>query len=116
MISMFNGQRTIGRSSRIAVALVGAGVVLAACSGGANDSGTDSGSSTYETGLVNMQSEGGDPVTGGTLTYGVQLLTPTLDPLRATARGGQGGEALAAVYDVLMKYDTDSGEFAPQLA
>lgn len=116
MISMFYGQRTIGRSSRIAVALVGAGVVLAACSGGATGDGADSGSGTYETGLVNIQSESGDPVAGGTLTYGVQLLTTTLDPVRATARGGQGGEALAAVYDVLMKYDTESGAFSPQLA
>lgn len=116
MIPMFYGHRMTGRSGRMAAALVGVGVVLAACSSGANGEGSQSGSDTYETGLVNVQSEGGDPVAGGTLTYGVQLLTPTLDPLRATARGGQGGEALAAVYDVLMKYDIGSGEFSPQLA
>lgn len=119
MITMPYQRRAIGRASRIAVAMVGVGAMLAACSSGpSGDSAesADSDNARYQTGLVNTQSEVGDPVDGGTLTYGVQLLTTTLDPIRAVARGGQGGEALAAVYDVLMKYDTTSGEFSPKLA
>lgn len=55
-------------------------------------------------------------IDGGTLTYGVQLLAASLDPTKTAARGGSGGEALAAVYDVLVAYDTETDTFEPKLA
>lgn len=116
MISTRYRRRASGHIGRVAVALVGACAALTACSSGAHGESDDSGGDAYRTGFVNVQDGDGDPAPGGSLTYGVQLLTPTLDPTRAVARGGQGGEALAAVYDVLMQYDTESGEFEPKLA
>src|SRR5699024_9971170 len=70
----------------------------------------------FRVGLVNQQDDGGDPVRGGTLVTGTQLLVNSLDPVATGARGGSGGEALALIYDVLMQYDVDSGEFSPKLA
>src|SRR5699024_2038560 len=71
----------------------------------------------FQRGMVNAQSDPGDVVRGGTLTFGVQALAPVLDPAKQGAgRGGTGGDAAAAVYDVLMKYDAESGGFTPQLA
>ncbi|WP_247596040.1 MULTISPECIES: ABC transporter substrate-binding protein [unclassified Rhodococcus (in: high G+C Gram-positive bacteria)] len=65
--------------------------------------------------MVNVQSQAGEAVMGGTLTYGVQLLPTSLDPAKTGARDDAGG-ALAAVYDVLMSYDTGTGGFEPKLA
>ena len=107
-----------GRYSRAAVAVVGVGAIVVGCAssndGGDDDSGTAAGD--FQTGMVNEQDAPGDPVSGGTLTYGVQLLASSLDPTKTAARGGSGGEALAAVYDVLASYDEESNTFEPKLA
>ena len=108
----------IGKVSRVAVALFGTGVLLVGCASNGDDSGTDTTTASADivTGMVNEQPDPGTAVAGGTMTYGVQVLVPSLDPTKTAARGGSGGEAFAAVYDVLMSYDTASGEFEPKLA
>ena len=108
----------IGKVSRVAVALFGTGVLLVGCASNGDDSGTDTTTASADvvTGMVNEQPDPGSAVAGGTMTYGVQVLVPSLDPTKTAARGGSGGEAFAAVYDVLMSYDTASGEFEPKLA
>lgn len=110
----------LGAYGKTAIAVVAAGVVLAGCASSGDGSPTaDTGSNDaggYQTGMVNVQSAGGDAVQGGQLTYGVQVLVPSLDPTKVAARGGSGGEALAAVYDVLVTYDTENKTFAPKLA
>lgn len=108
-----------GRYSRAAIAVVGVSAVLAGCA--SSNDGADSGPTGtvpegFQTGMINAQPAPGDAVDGGTLTYGVQLLAASLDPTKTAARGGSGGEALAAVYDVLISYDTESGKFEPKLA
>ena len=109
----------LGNYSRVAVAVVAAGAVLAGCASGngANDSADgDAAPGGFQTGMINEQEAPGDAVDGGTLTYGVQLLAASLDPAKTGARGGSGGEALAAVYDVLVTYDTETNEYQPKLA
>ena len=111
--------RRIGKISRVAVALSAAGILLVGCASTDNDTSSAGGDSTASaalTGMVNPQADPGPAVAGGTLTYGVQVLAATLDPTKTAARGGSGGEALAAVYDVLVSYDTTSGDFQPKLA
>ena len=112
------GGTRLGTIGRAAVAVIGASVILAGCSSNSSNDGEAAGSTpgSIETGMVNAQSDAGDAVSGGTLTYGVQLLAATLDPTKTAARGGSGGEALAAVYDVLMQWDSATGEFSPKLA
>ncbi len=98
--------------------MFGTGVLLVGCASNGDDSGTDTTTASADvvTGMVNEQPDPGTAVAGGTMTYGVQVLVPSLDPTKTAARGGSGGEAFAAVYDVLMSYDTASGEFEPKLA
>ncbi|WP_024794388.1 ABC transporter substrate-binding protein [Tomitella biformata] len=107
-----------GRYCRTAVAVVGASAILAGCAS-SNDGAGDNAAEVpagFQTGMVNVQPAPGQAVDGGTLTYGVQLLAASLDPTKTAARGGSGGEALAAVYDVLMSYDTDTNTYEPKLA
>lgn len=108
----------LGKYSRISVALIGAGILLSSCSSGNGDvsiNDTADVGSAFQTGLVNVQEKQGEVVKGGTLTYGVQLLPPSLDPAKTAARDDAGG-ALAAVYDVLMSYDPATDEFKPKVA
>lgn len=100
-----------GKHGRIAITLLSAGLLLVGCT--ASDAGAGDG--VFQTGMVNVQSEAGKAVAGGTLTYGVQLLPTSLDPAKTGARD-DAGAALAAVYDVLMIQDTETGEFEPKLA
>ncbi|MFE4498515.1 ABC transporter substrate-binding protein [Rhodococcus sp. NPDC056743] len=98
---------------RTAIALLGAGVILTGCASSNDTASSNAG--TFQTGMVNVQPTPGDAVKGGTLTYGVQFLPTSLDPAKTAARDDAGG-ALAAVYDVLMSYNTATGEFDPKLA
>lgn len=109
----------LGRYTRIAVTLFAAVGLLVGCASGndaENSTGDTDTNDSFQIGMVNQQPTAGDPVQGGTLTYGAQLLPASLDPVKTTARGGTGGEALAAVYDVLIAYDAPTGMFAPKLA
>src|SRR5699024_1594293 len=99
------------RTAHVATAVLAAVTLVAGCAGSGGDGGSPGGSGQaagggFERGMVNAQSDPGDVVRGGTLTFGVQALAPVLDPAKQGAgRGGTGGDAAAAVYDVLMKYD-----------
>ncbi len=113
------GRRRLRRIGQGTVALLAAGALAAGCSSSADTggaTGTAESVDGYRVGLVNQQGDDGDPVRGGTLVTGTQLLVNSLDPVATGARGGSGGEALALVYDVLMQYDVESGEFSPKLA
>lgn len=67
-------------------------------------------------GPVGVQAASSDPVDGGVLTYGTFTLPTSLDPARTVASGSTGGTEMAAVYDLLMRYDAAAGDFVPQLA
>jgi peptide/nickel transport system substrate-binding protein len=54
---------------------------------------------------------------GGTLTMGMGLqLAISLDPTVAPGTGVAGGTELAAMYDTLMRYNPDTGDFEPLVA
>jgi peptide/nickel transport system substrate-binding protein len=53
---------------------------------------------------------------GGSLTVGVFSLTKGLDPVVSTGSGTTGGTELAAIYDTLMRWNAEIGEYEPRLA
>jgi len=54
---------------------------------------------------------------GGSLTFGDFRSPTSLDPAGPnTASGVVGGAAMAAIFDVLVRYDAESGTFVPQVA
>ncbi|CRK57793.1 Dipeptide-binding ABC transporter, periplasmic substrate-binding component (TC 3.A.1.5.2) [Alloactinosynnema sp. L-07] len=104
--------------SRLAIAAVACAALASAC---ASTSGDNAGQQTaergrYEFGLVGGQSDAGAPVRGGTLTFADYAEARSLNPTLTYATGASGGDALAAVYDVLMRYDSESGKHEPWLA
>lgn len=70
----------------------------------------------YEFGLVGDQGDPGEPVKGGTLTFADYSEARSLNPTLTYATGSSGGDALAAVYDVLMRYNSATGEHDAWLA
>ncbi|WP_182358856.1 ABC transporter substrate-binding protein [Tomitella gaofuii] len=112
------------RHMRRAIAALGiAGtLVLAGCASGGTTSGGDGtsaaagGSGMHAPGPVGDQEDAGTPKDGGTLTFGTFNFPRSLDPTHTRASGAVGGTELAAIYDVLVRPDYDSGGFVPQLA
>ncbi|MEV7005148.1 ABC transporter substrate-binding protein [Streptosporangium sp. NPDC051022] len=117
---MANSCTRSSRWLRAGVALLAAGV-LAACSTSPSTPGTaekaqaSDVTKTYKAGLVGV-SEGGTPVKGGTLTYAAMAETPVLDPAKVIYSASTGGIEMSAVFDVLMRWDSATGELEPQLA
>ncbi|WP_161962485.1 ABC transporter substrate-binding protein [Nocardioides speluncae] len=72
--------------------------------------------SVYGAGLVGDTEDERDPVEGGTLTFADYSEARSLDPTQTIATGASGGTALAAVYDVLVRYDDAAGKYEPWLA
>ncbi|SEK70757.1 peptide/nickel transport system substrate-binding protein [Blastococcus sp. DSM 46786] len=101
------------------VATFGAGaLVLSACGGGG---GAPSGSASGETpepttGIIGGQEDCDNPVEGGTLTLADFSEARSLNPTQTIASAFAGGTALAAVYDVLVRYNPETQEFEPHLA
>ncbi|WP_026452846.1 ABC transporter substrate-binding protein [Saccharomonospora iraqiensis] len=79
--------------------------------GTAADGGTD-----YRTGLRNTDPGAATPDRGGTFTMAAFSEPRVLDPARTIVAGSTGGVALAAVYDVLMRWDSEREEVVPRLA
>ncbi|QYJ03084.1 ABC transporter substrate-binding protein [Nocardioides panacisoli] len=73
-------------------------------------------SDIYTAGVVGVEGDPGEPQTGGTLTIADYSEARSLDPTQTIPNGAAGGNALAAVYDVLMRYDQASDSFEPWLA
>jgi peptide/nickel transport system substrate-binding protein len=87
------------------------------------DSGADGGSgdapesgSALTIGAVNVQSNEGDPVKGGTLTFSGYSAVTSLDPSKTQIAGSVAGSELGAIYDTLLRYDPTSQKFVPKLA
>lgn len=58
----------------------------------------------------------GTPTSGGSLTMGVFSETNSLDPVVSFGTGYAGGTEMIAIFDVLMRYDVETGEYKPQMA
>lgn len=101
---------------RLLAAPAAAALVLAGCasagepvaSGGAAANG-------LREGMVNA-SDSGDPVAGGTLSFGAYSEPASLDPAVAIAAVTTGGVEMVNIYDSLLRFDSESNEFVPQLA
>lgn len=91
-------------------------LALSSCASTDGKQETHGDAAEYTTGLVNVSEAGGDPVQGGTLTFGAFSEPAVLDPAQAIVAGSTGGVSLAAVYDVLMRWDSEANEVVPQLA
>lgn len=92
--------------------------MLSACGSASNAENTDESAPkefSFEVGIVGDQ-EAGEPVEGGTLTVADYAEGRSLDPTQVIATAYSGGTALAAVYDVLVRFNPDTGEFEPWMA
>ncbi|ORL97716.1 ABC transporter substrate-binding protein [Prescottella equi] len=97
----------------LASALVASALVLAGCAGGPTEV-TDA--SEISTGLVGTQTDAGEPTSGGTLSFATYNGVSSLDPANRQDGGATGGSEMAAIYDLLMRYNPESKEYQPQLA
>jgi peptide/nickel transport system substrate-binding protein len=95
---------------RIAATLVLASLVFAACGG---DDGADSGS---ETPGVDESTTSGAPQTGGTLTFAEYSEPRGLDPIVSTGAGVTGAIEMSAIYDTIMRWNPETGEYEPRTA
>ncbi len=115
-------RRTVSRRARYTGLLLAGALALAGCADSSESSNNDdkdagslSDADIYSQGWVGEQSDA-EPTSGGTLTMADYAETRSLNPTESYANGAAAGNALAAVYDVLMRRDFESGEWVPQLA
>src|SRR5699024_1885513 len=68
-------------------------------------------------GLVNVADDADvTPQAGGTLDVSLYSFPDSLDPAQSYGTIATSGIPMAAVYDVLLRYDPDSGDYEPKLA
>ncbi|KRF21192.1 ABC transporter substrate-binding protein [Nocardioides sp. Soil797] len=109
---------TRSRTTRVATGLATlalASVTLTSCASSDGDKGAHGDAATYQTGLVNI-AEAGDPRKGGTMTFGAYSEPAVLDPAETIVAGSTGGLEMAAIYDVLMRWNSADNTVQPQLA
>ncbi|MFS3129278.1 ABC transporter substrate-binding protein [Nocardioides sp. Bht2] len=108
--------------TRVGAALLASTLLVAGCADSGGDSDKDSKGSgklsldeIYTEGIYGPKASG-TPKTGGQLTVGEYAEARSLDPTVTIPNGAVGASAMAAVYDVLMRWDATAQEFVPQLA
>lgn len=99
----------------VALGLAGALWLTGCASSSGGTAGSDSPSSSGAAGFVGAR-DTGERVDGGVLTFGSYSFPSSLDPARTQAAGSTGGTEMAAIYDTLVRSDSTSGGFVPQLA
>ncbi len=110
------------RAAGITALAVAGALVLAACGGGSGDDGEKADGSEltkaeiFTKGWVGEPNSDAEPTAGGVLTFAEYAEARSLDTTKTYANGAVGGNALAAIYDTLMRYDVDSKTWEPQLA
>ncbi|WP_024793973.1 ABC transporter substrate-binding protein [Tomitella biformata] len=112
-------KRTHSRLGRALAGIMVSSAVLAGCAnaGSSDSSGGASSDQTLGTrGIQGSQVAPSSPAKGGVLSFAGYAPVASLDPTVTHPAGSTGGTELAAVYDVLIKYDNDSHSFEPQLA
>lgn len=107
--------------TRVATALLATTLLAAGCAGSGGDKTDDDTSSLtkaeiYAAGVVGDTDDAGEPKEGGTLTLADYSEARSLDPTKTYGNGAAGGNATAAVYDVLMRYNQETNSFDPWLA
>lgn len=93
-------------------------VLLAGCanSTASENNGRSAEPGSASRGIIGDQGDPGAPAKGGTLSFASYAPVTSLDPARTAGTGPTGGTEMAAVYDVLMRYDYESETFVPQMA
>lgn len=106
------------RSARGVAAALIAGLVLAGCADSSDDDSKEesTGLDSFANGWVQEPDDSGDPVAGGTLQVGTYSEARSLDPTVTIANGSSGGTEMAAVFDLLIRQNPETGEWVPQLA
>ncbi|MGF7121563.1 MULTISPECIES: ABC transporter substrate-binding protein [unclassified Rhodococcus (in: high G+C Gram-positive bacteria)] len=107
-------RHALARAGIWLTSLATATAMLAGCASGGSGSSTDA--SDVRSGIVGEQPDGGDPQSGGTVSYATYNGVSSLDPADRQDGGATGGSEMAAIYDLLMRYDSESKEYQPQLA
>lgn len=108
--------------SRVAIALLASTLLVTGCASSDGDDDAEGGDSSlskeeiYTAGVVGVDGDPGEPVDGGTLTVADYSEARSLDPTQTIPNGAAGGNALSAVYDVLMRYNVETDAFEPWLA
>lgn len=107
------------RRLRSAAAVVATAALVAGCgsSNGGDADKQEPGAKerTYAEGIIGAD-DSGEPVEGGTLSFGAFSEPGALDPAVTIAAGSTGGTEMAAIYDTLMRYESSEEDFVPQLA
>lgn len=114
-------RKTMTRVGKVTVAVCASGLMLASCSSNGSDGGSGnsgSGQSTADgaVGIINEQPAPGEPVDGGSLSFASLSAVASLDPTKTQPTGATGGTEMAAVYDLLVRYDAATEKYEPQLA
>ena len=105
------------RTGTLLAGVVAAGLVLAGCGGTDTEDRQDAGAPAgFANGFVVEPADAGDPTTGGQLEMVTYSEARVLDPVQTIANGSSGGTEMAAVYDLLMRFDQEQGAYVPQLA
>src|SRR5690606_18427128 len=106
------------RTGRLIAAMLTAGLVLGACgdSGDDDKAGEKPAPVGFANGFVVEPDDSGTPVQGGQLQVVTYSEARVLDPVQTIANGSSGGTEMAAVFDLLMRYDPVADEYVPQLA
>jgi len=116
------GQRSAkGGWRRYAAVMLTALLVLASCGGDDDDASTPASDTAPDDSGNEGDGGGEDDVctedrVGGELTMGTLIPTRSLDPTVAGSLGSSGATEHAALYDTLVRYDTETGEFVPHVA
>jgi peptide/nickel transport system substrate-binding protein len=97
--------------------LVVATLVLSAC-GDDGDDGGDAGSEDGTTTAAPTETTEAEatPVSGGELTFAEYSEPRGLDPIISTGAGVTGAIEMSAIYDTIMRYDPETGEYEERTA
>ncbi|NPC97338.1 ABC transporter substrate-binding protein [Nocardioides sp. zg-DK7169] len=105
------------RTGTLLAGLVAASLVLAGCGGTDTEEKQDTGApAEFANGFVVEPDDSGEPTRGGRLEVVTYSEARVLDPVQTIANGSSGGTEMAAVFDLLVRYDQDSETYVPQLA
>ncbi|HEX7095243.1 MAG TPA: ABC transporter substrate-binding protein [Acidimicrobiales bacterium] len=101
---------------RVRMALAGLAVVLlpiAAC--GDDDDGGEGAEGAPTSAPETTEAEG-EPQRGGTLTFAEYSEPAGLDPIVSTGAGVTGAIEMSAIYDTIMRWNPETGEYEPRTA